>query len=111
MKSKVQLYKEFLKILYEDDADKEHKLEKRKLSCDEDCQKMEEIHKNTIKMWKVFLYWVRKRQSCFTTPFLEFDLKVILKAINKVTKFLADQSKQSEVVAYKAQPVTRAVTA
>jgi hypothetical protein len=37
MKSKVVLYKEFLKILYEDDADAEQKLAKRKLSCDEDC--------------------------------------------------------------------------
>jgi hypothetical protein len=72
---------------------------------------MEEIHKNTIKMWKVLLYWTKKRQICYTTSFLEFDLKIILKAINKVNKFLADQGKQSEVVAYKAQPVTRAINA
>ena len=61
MKAKVVLYKEFLKILYEDDQDKEQKLEKRQLSCAKDCDFMEEIHKNTIKMWKVFLYWNKKR--------------------------------------------------
>lgn len=61
MKSKVVLYKEFLKILYEDDKDAEQKLKQRRLSCDEDCIKMEEIHKNTIKMWKIFLYWTKKR--------------------------------------------------
>lgn len=81
MKSKVVLYKEFLKILYEDDPEKDEKIKHRKLSCATDCDFMEEIHKNTIKMWKVFLYWVKKRHQCLTTPFLEFDLKIILKAI------------------------------
>jgi hypothetical protein len=90
MKSKVVLYKEFLKILYEDDADGIEKLTRRKLSCAEDCDFMESIHKNTIKMWKIFLYWTKKRHLCLTTPFLDFDLKIILKAISKVTKFLAD---------------------
>ena len=90
MKSKVVLYKEFLKILYEDDVDAEAKIQRKKLSCSEDCDFIEAIHKNTIKMWKVFLYWTKKRQICFTTPFLDFDLKIILKAISKVSKFLND---------------------
>ena len=33
IKSKVMLYKEFLKLLYEDDADAEDKLINNKLSC------------------------------------------------------------------------------
>jgi len=74
IKSKVVLYKEFLKILYEDDVDAKKKLETRKLTCVEDCETMENIHKNTIKMWKVFLYWAKKRHFCFTTPFLQLDL-------------------------------------
>jgi pyruvate/2-oxoglutarate dehydrogenase complex dihydrolipoamide acyltransferase (E2) component len=111
MKSKVVLYKEFLKILCEDDTEAELKIKLLRLTCDDDCQKMEEIHKNTIKMWKVLFYWSKKRQACFTTPFLEFDLKIILKAISKVTRFIADQGKESEIVAYKAQPVTRAINA
>ena len=36
MKSKVVLYKEFLKILYEDEPDAQSKLEKKKLSCAQD---------------------------------------------------------------------------
>lgn len=90
MKSKVILYKEFLKILYEDDVNASEKLSRRKLSCAEDCDFMEAIHKNTIKMWKIFLYWTKKRHMCLTTPYLEFDLNIIFKAISKVTKFLAD---------------------
>ncbi len=90
MKSKVVLYKEFLKILYQDDKDAESKAERKKLACAEACEFIEEIHKNTIKMWKLFVYWINKRHLCYTTPFLEFDLKVITKAISKVTKYLAD---------------------
>jgi|LauGreDrversion4_2_1035121.scaffolds.fasta_scaffold57339_2 hypothetical protein len=61
MKSKVVLYKEFLKILCEDDTEAELKIKLLRLTCDDDCQKMEEIHKNTIKMWKVLFYWSKKR--------------------------------------------------
>ena len=53
-------------------------------------------------MWKVFLYWNKKRHLCFTTAFLELDLKEIQKAISKVNKFLAGQAKDSEIVAYKS---------
>ena len=70
---------------------------------------MENIHKNTIKMWKVFLYWAKKRHVCFSTPFLQLDLHKIAKAITKVNKFLANQAKESETVAYKSQPITRAI--
>jgi hypothetical protein len=41
IKSKVVLYKEFLRILYEDDIDAKEKLESRKLTCVEDCDTME----------------------------------------------------------------------
>ncbi len=96
------LYKEFLRILYEDDIDAKEKLASRKLSCVEDCDSMEIIHKNTLKMWKVFLYWAKKRHICFSMPFLDLDLRKIAKAISKVNKFLTNQSKESETVAYKA---------
>lgn len=36
IRSKVILYKEFLKLLYEEDPDGEEKLEKNKLTCSED---------------------------------------------------------------------------
>jgi hypothetical protein len=61
-------------------------------------------------MWKVFLYWAKKRHICFSTAFLQLDLSRIVKAISKVTKFLANQSKDSETVAYKSQPITRAIS-
>ena len=88
IKAKVILYKEFLRILYEDDIDAKEKLESRKLSCVEDCETIEMIHKNTLKMWKVFLYWAKKRHLCFSAPFLDLDLVKIAKAISKVNKFL-----------------------
>ena len=90
MKSKVALYKEFLKILYSDDNDAESKIERKKLACAEACDCIEQIHKHTIKMWKLFVNWISKRHNCYTTPYLELDLKIITKAISKVTKYLAE---------------------
>ena len=37
IKSKVMLYKEFLKLLYEEDDDKREKLQTNELSCAKDC--------------------------------------------------------------------------
>lgn len=51
IKSKVMLYKEFLKLLYEDDEHAQQKLENNKLSCSEDCDFLQEVHKHTIRLW------------------------------------------------------------
>lgn len=61
-------------------------------------------------MWKVFLYWQKKRHLCFSAPFLELDLNKIAQAISKVNKFLAGQSKECESVAYKSQPITKVIS-
>ena len=45
------LYKEFLKLLYENDPDAEQKLESNKLSCAEDCDFLQDVHKHTIRLW------------------------------------------------------------
>jgi hypothetical protein len=70
---------------------------------------MEEVHKGTIKMWKMFLYWNQKRNQCFTSEFIEYDMRLILKAIAKVTKYLNELGNTAEFIAYKAQPITRVV--
>lgn len=51
IKSKVMLYKEFLKLLYEEDPEAEEKLKAKKLSCAEDCDFLQEVHKHTIRLW------------------------------------------------------------
>lgn len=82
------VYKEFLKVLYEDDINAKDKIVSKKLSCAEACEKIEEVNKHTVRLWDVLLYWRKKRHVCYTKPFLELDLNLILKSISKVNKYL-----------------------
>jgi len=92
------VYKEFLKVLYEDDINENRlqnnfqnskdKIVSKKLSCAEACDKIEEVNKHTIRLWDVLLYWRKKRHVCYTKPFLELDLNLTLKSIAKVNKYL-----------------------
>jgi hypothetical protein len=91
IRSKVILYREFLKLLYEKDEDPQAKMEQNKLSCGEDFEKLQEIHKHTIRLWKILLYWKKRRQLCYNTAFLSLDTDLIIKSIHKVTKFMDEK--------------------
>ena len=71
IRSKVTLYKEFLKLLYEDEQDDKDgtKIARPELSCTTDYQKMQEIHNTTLRLWKILLYWRKRKTMCYTTPF------------------------------------------
>lgn len=98
IRSKVILYREFLKLLYEKDENPKEKMEKNKLSCAEDFEKLSDIHKHTIRLWKIMLYWKKRRQLCDSTPFLSLDSQLIIKAIHKVTKYLDEKLPQHQRV-------------
>ena len=102
------LYKEFLKLLYEEDEDCEEKLEKNKLSCFEDSEFLNEVHKHTVRLWQMLLFWKKRRQMCYETPLLELDLQVIFRSINKVTTYLDVKLPTNEFVHNMSQPVTKA---
>ena len=108
IKSKVMLYKEFLKLLYENDEDCEEKLEKNKLSCFEDSEFLQEIHKHTVRLWQMLLFWKKRRHLCYATPFLELDLNVIFRSISKVTTYLDVKLPTNEFVHKMSAPVTKA---
>lgn len=61
IRSKVILYREFLKLLYENDANPEEKMAQNKLACAADFEALQEIHKHTIRLWKILLYWKKRR--------------------------------------------------
>jgi|TARA_B110001469_G_C9601857_1_gene299074 hypothetical protein len=61
IRSKVILYREFLKLLYENDEKPEEKMAQNKLSCAEDFENLQEIHKHSIRLWKILLYWKKRR--------------------------------------------------
>lgn len=98
IRSKVILYREFLKLLYEDEEKPEEKMAQNKLSCAEDFENLQEIHKHSIRLWKILLYWKKRRQMCYNTPFLNLDTQMIIKSIHKVMKYLDDKLPQHEFV-------------
>ena len=64
IRSKVILYREFLKLLKERDDVNDQ------LECSKDYEFVHQLHSNTIKLWKMILYWKKRREMCYTTPFL-----------------------------------------
>ena len=80
-----------------------------KLSCEEDCDFLQEVHKHTIRLWQMLLFWKKRRRLCYKTPFLSLDLNVILRSINKIMSYFDDKLPNNEFVHQKSQPLTRTV--
>lgn len=74
-------------MLYEDDENYEIKIREKKLQCTDDYEELADLHKNTIKLWKILLYWRKRRHLCFTSPFLMLDIRKIIRSIGKINKF------------------------
>ena len=109
IRSKVILYREFLKLLYENDENPKEKMAKNKLSCAEDFENLQEIHKHTIRLWKILLYWKKRRQMCYNTPFLSLDTEMILKSIHKVMKYLDEKLPQHEFVQRQSRSICKII--
>lgn len=109
IRSKVILYREFLKLLYENDPDSEAKVAKNKLSCAEDFEQLQDIHKHTIRLWKILLYWKKRRQMCYNTPFLQLDTDLIIKSIHKVIKYLEEKLKLQKRVFQHSEAICKIV--
>ena len=62
IKSKVILYKEFFN-------------RKVELESSKNFDKLHELHIQTINLWKMILYWRKRREMCYTTPFWNLTLR------------------------------------
>lgn len=109
IRSKVILYKEFLKLLYEDDPDRETKMEQNKLQCSEDYEFVAEVHKQTIKLWKMLLYWRKRRHMCYNTSFLSLDMNKIIRSINKINRYFEEKLSKHEFLKEKSRPLYKVV--
>ena len=109
IKSKVMLYKEFLKLLYEDDPLAEEKLANNRLSCAEDCDFLQDVHKHTIRLWQNLLFWKKRKRMCYETPFLKLDLNMIQRSINKILAYFEVKLPANDFVHNKCQPLTRQI--
>ena len=106
-KSKDMLNKEFLKLLYENDPEAEEKLSKNQLSCSEDCDFLQDVHKHTIRLWQNLLFWKKRKRMCYETPFLQLDLDMIQRSITKIITYFEKRLIANEFVHKKCQPLTR----
>lgn len=109
IRSKVILYKEFLKLLYEDDPDKNEKMQQNKLQCAEDYEFVADLHKQTIKLWKMLLYWRKRRHMCYNTPFLTLDMNKIIRSINKINRYFEEKLSKSDFLKEKSRPLYKVV--
>ena len=109
IRSKVILYKEFLKLLYEDDPKKDGKLDLNKLQCSEDYEFIADLHKQTIKLWKMLLYWRKRRQMCYNTPFLTLDTNKIIRSINKINRYFEEKLSKNDFMKDKSRPLYKVV--
>ena len=78
IKSKVILYKEFFN-------------RKVELESSKNFDKLHELHIQTINLWKMILYWRKRREMWYTTPFLELDIEKIIRSIKKTTKYFEEK--------------------
>jgi hypothetical protein len=109
IRSKVILYREFLKLLYENEANPEEKMAQNKLSCAADFESLQEIHKHTIRLWKILLYWKKRRQMCYSTAFLSLDTQLIIKSIHKVMKYFDEKLPQHEFVQKQSRAICKII--
>ena len=109
IRSKVILYKEFLKLLYEDDLMRDVKMQNNKLQCSEDYEFVADIHKQTIKLWKMLLYWRKRRHMCYNTPFLTLDMNKIIRSINKINRYFEEKLSKNDFLKEKSRPLYKVV--
>ncbi len=103
------MYKEFLKLLYEDDPKKDDKLDLNKLQCSEDYEFIADLHKQTIKLWKMLLYWRKRRQMCYNTAFLSLDTNKIIRSINKINRYFEEKLSKNDFMKDKSRPLYKVV--
>ncbi len=84
-------------------------MERNKLQCSEDYEFVADLHKQTIKLWKMLLYWRKRRHMCYNTPFLTLDMNKIIRSINKINKYFEEKLSKSEFLKEKSRPLYKVV--
>ena len=57
----------------------------------------------------MLLFWKKRRQLCYTTPFLDLDLNMVFRTIGKLTDYLDSRLPTNEFVNKMSAPLTKAV--
>ena len=84
-------------------------MELNKLQCSEDYEFVAELHKQTIKLWKMLLYWRKRRHMCYNTPFLTLDMNKVIRSINKINRYFEEKLSKNEFLKDKSRPLYKVV--
>lgn len=52
---------------------------------------IEDLHAETKKFWRSFVYWFQRRRTFMDTRFKDLDLKKVLIVVTKVKKYLNEK--------------------
>lgn len=96
IKSKVILYKEFFN-------------RKVELESSKNFDKLHELHIQTINLWKMILYWRKRREMCYTTPFLELDIDKIIRSIKKTTRYFEEKVSKYPLLKEKSKALAQII--
>lgn len=96
IKSKVILYKEFF--------DRKVELESSK-----NFDKLHELHIQTINLWKMILYWRKRREMCNTTPFLQLDIDKVIRSVKKTTRYFEEKTSKYPLLKEKSKVLAQVI--
>jgi len=64
---------------------------------------VQDLHKQTIRLWKMVLYWHKRNHMCFNTPFLDLDMPKVIRSIKKVRDYIERKLPSHEFVHEKSE--------
>ena len=71
--------------------------------------KLHELHIQTINLWKMILYWRKRREMCYTTPFLELDIEKIIRSIKKTTRYFEEKVSKYPLLKEKSKVLAQVI--
>ena len=98
-----------MKLLYDDEENREEKLRENELQCTRDYEFLSELHNHTINMWKMILYWKKRREMCFTTPFLQLDIEKVIRSINKTSLYFEEKINKHAFLREKSKNIGKTI--
>lgn len=87
-----------MKLLYDEEGAEKARERANQLQCSKYYERLHELHNQTINMWKMILYWRKRREMCYTTPFLDLDMMKVLRSIEKTTRYFETKMDKHKTV-------------
>lgn len=57
----------------------------------------------------MLLYWRKRKQMCYNSPFLQLDTNKIIRSINKINRYFEEKLSKNEFLRDKSRPLCKVV--